>query len=99
LGVEGGELALVRRREQLVGRASGAGIIGTALATRPSSPCSEVVVEKSEQLVVIALGNRIKFMVVAFRALHGEAEPRGAEGADAVGDVFDAVFFVDDAAL
>lgn len=57
------------------------------------------VIEEGGELVEILLFDRVEFVVVAFGALHGEAEPSGAEGANAVGDVLEAVFLVDDTAL
>ena len=98
LGVECGQLAGLLGESGLVG-AGRSRDHRDRVGDAAIFPALGGLVEKSEQAVVIALGNRIKFMVVAFRALHGEAKPRGAEGADAVGDVFDAVFFLDDAAL
>ena len=57
------------------------------------------VVEEGEELVVVALRDRVELVVVAAGAFDREAEPGRADGADAVGDVFDAVLLVDDAAF
>ena len=57
------------------------------------------VIEEGGELVEILLFDRVEFVIVAFGALHGETEPGGAEGANAVGDVLEAVFLIDDTAL
>ena len=55
------------------------------------------VVEEREHPIVVLLADRVVFVVVAAGAFHRQAEEGGARGADPVGDVFDAVFLVDDA--
>ena len=52
--------------------------------------------EEGGEGVVVLGRERIVFVIVATRALHGEAEKGGAKGVGAVGDVFDAVFFEHD---
>ena len=57
------------------------------------------VVEEREHPVVVLLRDRVVFVIVTAGAFGREAEQGGAGRADAVGDVFDAVFLVDDAAF
>ena len=51
------------------------------------------VIEVGEELVVFFLADGVVFVVVALTALHGEGEPNGGGGHDAVDDVIDAQFF------
>ena len=57
------------------------------------------VVEECEHPIVVLLADRIVFVVVAAGAFHRKSQEGGARSADAVGDVFDTVFLVDDAAF
>ena len=57
------------------------------------------VLEEGGETVEVAHGDRVVFVVVAAAAFEGEAEEGGAEGGDAVVDVFDAEFFFDAAAF
>ena len=59
----------------------------------------EHVVKEREHPVVVLLADRVELVVVAAGAFHRQAEQGGACGADAVGDVFDAILLVDDAAF
>jgi len=49
------------------------------------------IVEEGEEAEVVALRDRVELVIVAAGALEGQTQPGGAERADPVGDVFDAV--------
>lgn len=53
------------------------------------------VAEKGGEGVVVALGDGIEFVIVALRAIGGEAEVDPADGLDAVCGIEGEVFFVD----
>ena len=57
------------------------------------------VVEEGEEAVVLLLRHGVVLVVVAARALHGQAEEGRAEGVHAVGHVLDAVLLLGAAAL
>ena len=57
------------------------------------------VVEVGEEGVVLLLGDGIVLVVMAPRAPHREPEPNRRGGVDAIHDVLDGVFGVDDSAL
>jgi hypothetical protein len=57
------------------------------------------VLEEAEELVVLALRDRVVLVVVAAGALHRQAEEHGRGGVNAVGHVLDAVLLRDDPAL
>jgi hypothetical protein len=57
------------------------------------------VVEEGEQAVKVALRKRVVFVVVTAAAAERQAQPDGGGRLDAVGDIFDGVFFGDDPAL
>jgi len=52
------------------------------------------LIEEGEQFVEFLLRDRVVFMNVATGATEREAHPSGADGVDAVHDIFDAVFLV-----
>ncbi len=56
-------------------------------------------VEIGEEAIEVFLGDGIVFVIMAAGAAHSEAHPNDGSGLGAVGDVFDAVFFRDDAAF
>ena len=57
------------------------------------------VVEVGEEFVVLLLGDGVVLVVMAPRAPHREPEPNRRGGVDAIHDVLDGVFGVDDSAL
>ena len=57
------------------------------------------VVKEGEEPVIIALRNRIVFVVMALRTLERRAQPDGAGGVDAVEDLVDAALFLVGAGL
>src|SRR5438046_92810 len=56
-------------------------------------------VEKSGETIVIALLDRIEFVIMAAATFECKSQKSGAESMDAVGDVFGAPFFFDAAAF
>lgn len=53
------------------------------------------VVEESDHLVVVLLRERVVFVIVAAGTAHGETEPNGAGGVDAINGIFEEEFFDD----
>ena len=62
-------------------------------------PVYRSVVEEREELVVLALGQRIELVIVAARAPHRDAQPHGGGSLELIEDVLDAVLLRDAAAL
>ena len=57
----------------------------------------DTAVEEREELVVVALRNRIELVIVAACAADGEAEPDGRSCLEPIGDILDAILLIDDA--
>jgi hypothetical protein len=77
----------------------GVGIAAGAIGGTTDDAGFVDVVEEGEELIEFLLADGVVFVVVAAGAAEGEAHPGGASGVDAVDDVFDAPFLVDDAAF
>ena len=56
----------------------------------------DTAVEEREELVVVALRNRIELVIVAACAADGEAEPDGRSCLEPIGDILDAILLIDD---
>ena len=83
---------LLRRRQQQRRHRHGVGEIRRL-------PRFVDVLEEREQRVKILLRDRIELVIVAAAALKGQSEERRAERVDAIDDVADAEFLLDDAAF
>src|SRR5262249_62255037 len=57
------------------------------------------VVEECEEAVVVALRDRIEFVIMTARALERESQPRHSQGAHTIRYVRNAIFFFDNSAL
>ena len=95
-GLEVGDLLLLSGIRDLHG---GVGVAAGAIGSASNDAAFFDVVEEGEELIKFLLADGIVFVVVAAGAAEGETHPGGAGGVDAVDDVFDAPFLVDDAAF
>ena len=78
--------------------------VGSANVRRRAERCDVLhqagfgdAVEEREELVVLALRDRIVLVIVAAGAADREAEPDGRGRLDAIDDILDAILLVDDA--